>query len=302
MVVLQWASCSSPTYRGAPPAERLPCWKKLGVLDVWMRFLVFLDVDVEKNFFHFSEIREFPQFPKRLLTFEAKKGMAFSPRKVTPHSLKIYIYVYILSSLLYTTYIYIYACVCVFIFIFIITILMILVIPIGKDATYCALSSFRGFEGATTGWFADTIVGPSLKSPLVRNATSRKAGKLQDVVFNPSQNQHISTWLGLDYHPRYGWKQWNTQAVYLKPWVWITLFCTNIIHKKNWVCDYSEDKSPLKRHGQKMFLPAAGPPHKSQRPQRCDWSIPIPTQQHIQDVYIYSNPLYKNTKETGIGL
>ena len=231
-----------------------------------------------------------------------QKRYGIQPRKVTPHSLKIYIYiyVYILSSLLYTTYIYMR--VCVFIFIFIITILMILVIPIGKDATYCALSSFRGFEGATTGWFADTIVGPSLKSPLVRNATSRKAGKLQDVVFNPSQNQHISTWLGLDYHPRYGWKQWNTQAVYLKPWVWITLFCTNIIHKKNWVCDYSEDKSPLKRHGQKMFLPAAGPPHKSQRPQRCDWSIPIPTQQHIQDVYIYSNPLYKNTKETGIGL
>ena len=79
-------------------------------------------------------------------------------------------------------------------------------------------------------------------------------------------------------------------------------FAPTYLKKNLCVCDYSEDKSPLKRHGQKMFLPVAGPPHKSQRPQRCDWSIPIPTQQHIQDVYIYSNPLYKTTKETGIGL
>jgi hypothetical protein len=156
-----------------------------------MRFLVFLDVDVEKNFFHFSEIREFPQFPKRLLTFEAKKGMAFSPRKVTPHSLKIYIYVYILSSLLYTTYIYMR--VCVFIFIFIITILMILVIPIGKDATYCALSSFRGFEGARH--HSGTVIEVTTCQKCYQQESWKTAGRSLQPI--PKSTYINLTWSGL---------------------------------------------------------------------------------------------------------
>ena len=128
------------------------------------------------------------------------------------------------------------------------------------------------FEGSRVPRLVDfqTLVGQSLKSPLVRNATSRKAGKLHCSLQPIPKSTYINlTWSGLSSqiwlktmkHPSS-----LSQAMSLN---YIVLH-QHILKKKTCVCDYSEDKSPLKRHGQKMFLPVAGPPHKSQRPQRCD--------------------------------